>query len=250
MKKCSFKVSLAVLLLLFTCDFAFAIRPLYTEDCWVTSPRRPVIESGVLLLSNRDNSGIRELVTSLKLALSDRLDLSIDLPYMSRGAYSENYDGLADGTFKIKYNFINNDNMEGYCFLLGYLLNTSDPINNFSVNHHHLTSMLIYSRDLGAFNYHLNFGYTFDDVPAGQEREDFIIYNASIVKPLTEKLNIMGELQYSKSTLFENIVTETAVGFNYKYLDDLIFDMALGCGLTEYSSSSNLAFGLTYLFKY
>lgn len=230
------------------CSFVYAIRPLYTEDCWVTEPGKPVIESGVLLLSRRDNTGFKELVTSLKYGLTENVDIGIDLPYFSVGSYSENYDGLSDGTFKIKYNPYAGE-CDGFSFLLGYMVDTGDPSNvNLSTSQHDITTMLIYSRDIGEFNYHFNFGYTFDDNPGKSDAEDFIIYNASIIKPLNETINFVAETQYNIDTLTGSIVHEIAGGFNYAYNKNLIFDMALGCGLTEDSSSSNLAFGATFLF--
>jgi len=239
-----------VLVLIFSAfDFAFAIRPLYTEDCWVTAPGKPAIESGILLLSKRDNTGYKQLTTSLKYGLTDQIDIGIDLPYLSFGSYSENYDGLSDGTFKVKYNPYNNNECEGISFLLGYMVNTADPSNiNLGTNQHDITTMLICSKDYGEFHYHLNFGYTFDDEPVRAEAEDFIIYNASIIKPLNDLVNIMAETQYSRNTLSGAIVHEIAIGLNYKYSKHLILDAALGCGLTEDSSSSNLAFGATILF--
>lgn len=230
-------------------SFVFAVRPLYTEDCWVTEFGKPAIETGVLLLSRRDNTGFKEIVTSLKYGLTPNIDVGIDLPYFSVGSYSENYDGLSDGTFKVKFNPYNNNGCEGFSFLLGYLVNTADPSDPaLNSNQHDITTMLIYSRDVGEFNYHLNFGYTFDDNPARDDAEDFVIYNASIIKPLNETVNVMAETQYSIDTLTGSIVHEIAAGFNYALNRNLILDAAIGCGLTEYSSSSNLAFGATYLF--
>lgn len=241
---------LAFAFLLLTFDISFAIRPLYTEDCWVTTPGKPVIEAGVLLLSKRDNTGFKELVTSLKYGLTDKLDFSIDLPYFSMGSYSQNYDGLSDGTFKVKYNPYNWNDCEGFSFLLGFMVNTADPTKaDLSTNQHDITTMLIYSKDYGEFDCHINFGYTFDDEPARADAKDYIIYNASVIKPLNENVNIMAETQYNKNTFTGAIVHEIAAGFNYKYNKNLTLDMAIGCGLTEDSSSSNLAFGATILFE-
>jgi hypothetical protein len=230
-------------------SLAYAIRPLYTEDCWLTSYGKPVIETGILLLSKRDNTGYKELVTSLKYGLTNNVDISIDLPYFSVGSYSNNYDGLSDGTFKIKYNPYNNAGCEGFSFLLGYMVNTADPKNaDLSTAQHDITTILIYSKDIGEFNCHFNIGYTFDDEPARANAQDFIIYNASVIKPLNNMVNIMAETQYNKNTLTGTIVHEVAFGFNYIYNKNLILDTAIGCGLTEDSSSSNLAFGTTILF--
>jgi hypothetical protein len=240
---------LVVSLLIINCSFSYAIRPLYTEDCWVTTYGKAAIESGWLFLTRRDNTGVNEFITSIKYGLTEKMDIGIDLPYMSVYSPAGNYDGMSTGTFKIKYNFYKNEpETEGGCFLLGYQVDTDNQQNFSEPNAHDVTTMLIYSNHLKDFSYHLNFGYQFDDEPGGQPREDSVLYNASLIKPLSDIINIMGEVQYSINTYTSDIVSETAIGFNYKYNKNLLLDMAIGCGLNENSSSSNLALGLTYLF--
>jgi len=228
-------------------SFAYAARPLYTEDAWVTPLNKLVIESGILFLTRRDNVGVKELITSLKYGFAQNFDASLDLPYMSQYSPEGNYDGMSNGTFKLKYNFYDNAGMEVAGFLLGYQVDSEDPNHSTEPSSHDITTQLIYSKELGDISWHFNFGYMFDDEPGGQPTEDFILYNAAFAKPLTGAANLVGEVQYSKNTYTGDIVGETAFGFNYKYSDKLTFDTALGCGLNENSSSSNFVFGLTYL---
>ena len=47
-------------------SFCFAVRPLYTEDARVTPKSVLLLESGLLLLTNRDNTGVKELSTAFK----------------------------------------------------------------------------------------------------------------------------------------------------------------------------------------
>jgi len=111
---------LVLSLLIVHCSFCFAIRPLYTEDAQVTPIGKLYVESGLLLLTNRDNTGVKELVTSLKYGFAQNFDASLDLPYMSRLSTGDNYDGLGDGAVKIKYNFYSADK-EAASFMIGYL---------------------------------------------------------------------------------------------------------------------------------
>jgi hypothetical protein len=156
---------------------------------------------------------------------------------------------MSTGTFKLKYNFYDGLGCEGTSFLLGYQLDTANEQNFSEPKGHDITTMLIYSLEMDPFSLHFNFGYTFDDEIGGQPRGDFILYNTSIVKPITDVFNVMGELQYSINTDSGIRVAETAIGCNYEYNENLIFDTALGCGLNEDSSSSNFAFGFTYIFN-
>jgi len=235
-----------ITLLFVICHLSFceAVRPLYTEDAQVTPISKLYVESGLLLLSNRDNTGVRELITSLRYGFARNFEGSLDLPYMSRVSTGDNYDGLSDGNVKIKYNFYNADK-EAASFMVGYLPGDLDV--GSTNTHSDINTMLMYANSLGQFSYNLNFGYTFDGDNSGAPYSDFMIYNASAVRPLTGAMNLVGEIQYSRNTYTLDIVWETAIGLNYRYNDNLTFDTALGCGLNENSSSSNFVFGLTYL---
>lgn len=226
---------------------SYAIRPLYTEDYAVTPKGKVIIETGALYLSRRDNTGINEEITSVKYGFANGIDASLDIPYASQYSSEGNYDGMSNGTFKLKYNPYDNGGTGGASFLLGYQVDTANPNNISEPSAHNLTTLFIFTKDLGGLKLDLNLGYMFDDEPGGQPDEDFNLYNAALTKPLSDIINLVGEVQYSRNTYTGDIVGETAIGFNYKYTSRLILDAAVGCGLNENSSSSNLAFGLTYL---
>lgn len=228
-------------------SFTYAMRPLYTTDTLIAPLNGVVIESGCLLLTNRDNSGLQEVITSARYGISPKAEISLTLPYVSRQAEGGNYDGLSNGTFNIKYDFFFADGGKitaGYLF--GIQLKSGDTGNGLNSNENDITNMLVFSHDLGFCTYLLNFGYTFDDAPADQPRNDFIIYDAAVIKPLTDTVNFTAEIQGTKNTYTLDIFGETAVGLNYKVSDKLMLDTAIGCGLNENSSSSNFVFGLTY----
>lgn len=227
-------------------SFVYATRPLYTEDTLIAPQNKIIIESGCLLLTNRDNSGLQEVITSAKYGLAPNTEISITLPYVSRQAEGGNYDGLSNGIFNVKYDFFIGGNGVSAAYLFGIQLKSNDKGNGLNADENDITNMLVYSRNIGFCTYILNFGYTFDDEPAGQPQNDFIIYDAAIVRPVNNAVNLTGEIQYSKNTYTGDIVGETAVGFNYMINDKLTLDSALGCGLNENSSSSNFVFGATY----
>jgi hypothetical protein len=233
-------------------SFCYATRPLYTEDCIMTPFGKEAIEIGGLLLSRRDNTGVEEIITSLKYGMSKELEFGIDLPYMSSTSTNGNYDGLADGSVKLKYGFYS-DNVNAFCFQLGQAVDltpNSSPSNPVT-SANETTMMLINSGNICEMQYSLDFAYTFDN-PANstQQANDFIIYNASLTKELIPDLiSVMGEMQYSRNTYTWDIVHEIAVGMNYEVNESVVLDTAIGCGLTEDSSSSNFVLGATILFN-
>jgi len=242
-KRFSIILFLVVSLLIVNCSFCFAVRPLYTEDARVTPKSVLKLECGLLLLSNRDNTGAKELSTSFKYGFGKDLDLTAEIPYLSKYSDEDNYDGLANGTVKFKYNFYN-AYTEFASFQIGYL--PGNPSLNITT-HSDINTMLIYSSLLDDLSYNLNFGYTFDGDRSGAPLEDFIIYNVSIAKPMNDSINLMGEMQYSRDTLIDFIVGEFAIGLNYKLNDQCMLDAALGCGLNENSSSLNFVVGFTHV---
>ena len=216
---------------------------MYTEDAGVTPKSELNLECGLLLLSNRDNTGVKELTTAFKYGFAKNFDFSADIPYLSKSSDEDNYDGLANGSVKFKYNFYNADR-DSAAFQIGYL--PGNPSSDITT-HSDINTMLIYSSILDDLSYSLNFGYTFDGDRSGAPLEDFIIYNVSIAKPVNESINLMGEVQYSRDTLIDFIVGEFAIGLNYKLNDDCTLDTALGCGLNENSSSTNFVIGFTHI---
>jgi hypothetical protein len=239
---------LVVSLLIVHCSFAFAARPLYTEDTLIAPMNHVVIESGCLLLTARDNSGLQEVITTARYGISTKAEISIALPYVTRQDQGGNYDGLSNGIFNLKYDFLSaGDGKISAGYLFGIQLKSSDTGNGLNADKNDITNMFIYSQDIGFCTCLFNFGYTFDDERAGQPQNDFIIYDIAMTKPVNKAVNFTGEVQYSKNTYTGDIFSETAVGFNYVVTDKLTLDTALGCGLTENSSSSNFVFGLTYL---
>ncbi len=238
---------LVVSLLIVNCSLCYATRPLYTEDTLIVPVRSVIIDSGSLLQSQRDNSGFQEVITSARYGISNNAEISLTLPFISRQAEGGNFDGLSNGIFNVKYDFFSSgDGKMSAAYLFGIQLKSSDRGNGLNADENDITNMLIFSQDVGLFTYLLNFGYTFDDERAGQPQNDFILYNAAIVKPLNENMNLTAEIQYSKNTYTLDIFGETAVGVNYRLFPKLTLDAALGCGLNENSSSSNFVCGLTY----
>jgi len=203
------------------------------------------IETGLLLLSNRDNTGYSEVISSVKYGISKYVELSIDLPYVSRSGGLGNYDGMNYGSFQAKYRFYNGD-IDAACIQFGYQIDAADTNRIIGSNEHDLTGILIYSRNFDDLMCILNAGYTFDDEQGGKPQNDFQLYNIAFSKPLDPVMNLVGEVQYSKNTYMTDIFGETAIGLNYKYNDNFTLNTAIGCGLNENSSSSNFVVGATY----
>ena len=87
-----------------------------------------VIESGCLLLTNRDGSGLQEIITEASYGLSPQAEVNLTLPYISRQAEGGNYDGLSNGVFNVKYDFFSaGDGKISAGYLSGYSLNPMIP---------------------------------------------------------------------------------------------------------------------------
>ena len=119
----------------FPFNLAYATRPLYTTDTVITPFTHIVIESGLLLQSQRDNSGFSEFITTAKYGLNQNTELSLTLPYISRQAEGGNFDGLSNGVFNVKYDFFTGgDGKVSAAYLFGIQLKSSDTGNGLNAN--------------------------------------------------------------------------------------------------------------------
>ena len=105
MKRFALILIINLTLLIGNLSFCYAVRPLYTVDTVIVPFTHILIESGLLLQSQRDNSGFSEFITTARYGLNQNTEVILTLPYISRQAEGGNFDGLSNGVFNVKYNF-------------------------------------------------------------------------------------------------------------------------------------------------
>ena len=76
---------------------AFACRPLGTEDYGVVDRGNWQLESGITLVTNRDNSGTNTLDECLHYGIWDHVEAALEMPYLGLNSKNLSQSGLGDG---------------------------------------------------------------------------------------------------------------------------------------------------------
>jgi len=257
MKRIVFVFAAIVAAALLFSPACFACRPLSTEDYGVQDKGTWSLESGVQFLTNRDNSGTNTIDECLHYGIWDHVEAALEMTYLGLNSRDLSQSGLGDGTFYIKWNFLQLSNEEGMSLKLANKINSGDVDKGLGSNENDVTALLVLTKKFGDYTCHFNFGYLFDDEPAGQPQDDNIIYNIAVQKPFTDKITLYAEMTSQIPTLATetddgNIERESAieglVGMTYSISDSLVWDAGIGGGFNKYSSDSNFTTGLTVNF--
>lgn len=242
---------------LFLSSVCLACRPLNSEDYGVQDKGTWSLESGIQLMTNRDNSGTNTIDDCLHYGVWDHVEVAVDMPYLSIVSKHISESGLGDGTLYVKYNFLSLSDDEGMTLKIAYQINSGNAGEGLGSNKNDLTTLLVLTKQFGDYMCHFNAGYVFDNEPKGTEIDDQIIYNVAVQHPLNDKTNIYVEMISQLPTLASedeegNIEKESAieglVGLTYSISDALVWDIGAGGGFNKFSSDSNFTTGLTVNF--
>lgn len=252
------RVPLAIIVApLMLSSICFACRPLNSEDYGVQDKGTWSLESGIQLMTNRDNSGTNTIDDCLHYGVWDHVEVAVDMPYLSFISKHISESGLGDGTLCVKYNFISFSDEEGMTLKFSYLINSGDPDKGLGSNENDMTTTLVLTKRFGDYTCHFNVGYLFDNEPKGTEIDDHIIYNVAVQRPLNDKTNMCFEMtsqlptvasEDEKGNAEKESVIEGMVGLTNSISDTVVWDIGAGGGFNRFSSDSNFTTGLTVNF--
>ena len=167
-----------IVLIVFHISPTFACRPLNSEDYGVQDKGTWSMESGIQFMTNRDNSGTNTIDNCLHYGIWDYVEVAVDIPYLSFMSKHLSVNGLGDGTFYIKYNFLSLSDEEGLTLKLAYQINSGDADKGLGSNENNLSTLFILTKKFGEYTCDINVGYYFDNEPRGADINDQIIYNS------------------------------------------------------------------------
>lgn len=98
---------------------------------------------------------------------------------------------------------------------------------------------------------HINAGYSFIGVPAGEEAGDIIHYGAALDCKITDPLQWVGEVSMEKELLggTDNIIMFNT-GLRWAAVDGLVFDAAAGARISGDAPDLTATAGLTWIFGF
>jgi hypothetical protein len=248
-------ISLVISFLLIFPLFAYAARPLSTDDAATVEKGDLEVELGFEYADDADTDDTEDeysFAATVKYGLTERWDLGVEIPYLYIERESDDDDsGLGDYVFSSKYRFV--DESENFPALaLGFSLKTKtgDEDKGLGTGELDYTLNTILTKALGKIVTNVNLGYTYVGAPEGENHDDVFSYGLALEYPATEKLNLVGEL--TGETNFEGDFDDHPfgglVGFNYAFSENIVFDLGFGWGISEASPDYLVTSGLTLAF--
>ena len=237
--------------LLFFSSFAFAARPLTTDDAWTVEKGKFQVETG-FDFTRRDNHD-REISPSLMLSygLLERMDAGIGSAYLFvRPKEEENEEGLGDTEVKFKYRLFDEKDWRPAFAVSGKLkIPTASKSKGLGSGKTDFGINTIVTKNLSKrWVLHLNFGYTF--IGEHGVNNEFI-YSTAAQFNFSDRWALVGEIVGVNN--FNGRKGDDPVsallGTYYLISDNIILDIGVEIGMNKAAPDFRLTTGLTLLFK-
>ncbi|MCM8772780.1 MAG: hypothetical protein NC922_06990 [Candidatus Omnitrophica bacterium] len=213
-------------------NLLFAGRPLTTEDAETVEKGKFELEIGYDLIKNNDDTKNKELGVSLKFGLTDRMDFGISVPFIIE-ENSINLNKWEKPEIGIKFSILKEDTLN-ISFQFSGTPNPEEGNIKYTIKS-------ILSKNFGKTILHFNLGLY--SLKNSNESEYYLTYSSAFEYPLSEKLNLCGEIVGEKNE--ENPLT-MLIGFNYAFSKNLKFDFGIGSGINKSAPDWKITTGLTF----
>jgi len=224
---------------------AYAARPLSTEDAGVVDAGHAELEAGFEYVKQSDEE--MGLACVFKVGLFNNVDVGVEVPYGFIDVEAgDDVNGLGDVVFCAKYHLWDEgDNTPAVAIVFSLKPQTGDEDEGLGSGELDYGLNTALTKELGAFTAHGNLGYTF--VGGG---EDIFSYGLAAEYPLSEAVNIVGEL--TGETAFDGAFNENPfqglVGLNWAWGETVTLDVGVGFPVSDASPDLTVTTGLTVAF--
>jgi len=240
------KILYLTLFLIGTTSFAYAARPLSTDDAGTVEKGHFEIENGFEYVKQDDEE--YNLSLALKYGTSENLHFGVEVPYkFINFKESTNVDGMGDVKISSKYRFWDErERLPGLALGFSIKTETGDGEKSLGTSEVDYGLNGIVSKEIGKLASHLNIGYTF----VGEPGEDTLSYSCAMEYPINEDLNISGEVtgETDFNGNFDDNPFNGLVGLNYALNEVAIFDFGVGFEISDASPDYTITTGLTLEF--
>ncbi|MBN3039771.1 MAG: transporter [Candidatus Omnitrophica bacterium] len=227
--------------------FAFAARPLSTNDSGTVGKGGVELEYGVEYVNGFDNEvGMGLAVTA---GLFDNLDLAVEVPYAFIDAkQGSDSDGLLDISLSAKFNFIkDNEIFPDSSLSFSYKTDSANDDRGLGTGKPEYSLNGIFSKPLEPFAFHLDLGYTFKEDFEDEDNEDVFTYGLAVEYELNERINLVAEVS-GDSVLkrkFHDNSCSALFGFNYSLNDNITLDFGAGTEISRADPDFKVTSGIT-----
>ncbi|MDP8230400.1 MAG: transporter [Candidatus Gorgyraea atricola] len=237
------KILYLTLFLMGIASFAYAARPLSTDDAGTVEKGFFEIENGFEYVKQDDEE--YNLSFALKYGISESFHIGVELPYkFINFKESEDMDGIGDLVVSSKYNFLEDEgNLPSMSLGVSIKTETGDADKGLGTSEVDYGVNGIMSKEIGRLISHLNVGYTF----VGGPGKDTSSYGLAMEYPINENLNVLGEI--TGETAFDGDFDDNPfsglVGVNYAINAMVMFDLGIGFEISDASPDYTIVTGLT-----
>ncbi len=224
---------------------AYAARPLSTEDAGVVDTGHAEAEVGFEYVKQADEE--MNLSCVLKYGLVNNVDAGVEVPYHFIDVKAgDDVDGLGDVSVCAKYHLWDEgDTAPAAAVVFTLKTATGDEDDGLGSGELDYGLNTALTKGLGSVTAHANAGYTF--VGGG---EDVFSYGLAMEYPLSETVNIVGEL--TGETAFDGDFDENPcqglVGLNWALGETVTLDVGVGFPISDASPDLTVTTGLTAAF--
>lgn len=233
MKRKFNKVYLLISFFIFS-TLLYAGRPLTTDDAETVEKGKLELEIGYDFIQNNDDTKNQEIGISLKIGLTNWMDLGISVPFII-----EESDTKMNKWGKIeigaKFSVLKeSEKRPGISLTISGTPNSKEGDTRYTINS-------ILSKNFGKPTFHLNLGTYSLKTPG--ENEYLFTYSTALEYAFSERLNLCGEIVGEHNS---EDPLELLIGLNYSFSENLKFGFGFAFGLNDASNDWRITTGFTF----
>lgn len=220
-------------------EWAFAGRPLQTEDGGVAGHKKLQLESGFDSAFKSGDEDYNFILTPIA-GVTDRLEFSTDFPVsFVRPDDGENTEGFSDFGLSAKALLLEEKDILPAMLVKGFVKFANGNFDrSLGSGDEDFGVVAVATKSLNPFTLHANVGYRFTGDSRDEELEDTILYGMACEYSLNPRISFVGELfvecgDHFDLSAFQHRVWNPLLGMTFRLSEKIVWDIAFRVGLEE-----------------
>lgn len=231
-------------------SFAFAARPLSTDDAACVEKGHFEMEYGTEYVNQLDKEINLSLV--IKRGLLNDLDLGVEIPYKFVNFYEgAKTDGFSDVKIMSKLNLIKERPiLPDTSISFSYKTDSANNDKSLGTGKPEYIINSIFTKSISQITCHANLGYSFKEDFDDSDNEDTLNYGLALEYAVSDRLNLVGEINGDTvlRRRFNDNSCFSIIGFNYAINEIITFDLGIGFEISKASPDFKITSGFTLSF--
>lgn len=229
-------------------------RPLNTDDAGTLSAHEFTSAFGMVFTSADDGSEETGLTLDLGYGITDRLEVTVQLPWVSLGPESgSRHAGIGDIQIRPEFRLWEEGTVRPEVSIAGSVkFQNGNDEKGIGSGETDGSLSGQFSKTIVPFTLHLNLGFTAVGQAPGTDLDNVIFYNGAVEFEAAEKLTLVAEITGSTHSdpTSEEDPLEILFGFLYEFSEGFTLDFGIGAGLNNASPDLRVTSGVTYSYRF